>query len=59
MKFSTQEEDESDNSKLKDDSTGIEIKHVYKLRQRQTQSCDRCKSKKRKCDGNNPCGKII
>ncbi|KAJ3035333.1 hypothetical protein HDV00_004061 [Rhizophlyctis rosea] len=26
-----------------------------KPRRRQTQSCDRCKSKKRRCDGNNPC----
>jgi hypothetical protein len=30
-----------------------------KIRKRQTQSCDRCKFKKRKCDGNNPCGNCI
>ncbi|KAJ2995193.1 hypothetical protein HDV02_001019 [Globomyces sp. JEL0801] len=29
-----------------------------KSRKRQTQSCDRCKVKKRRCDGNTPCEKV-
>ncbi|KAJ3274132.1 hypothetical protein HDV01_003415 [Terramyces sp. JEL0728] len=30
-----------------------------KNRKRQTQSCDRCKFKKRKCDGNTPCANCV
>ena len=31
------------------------MKQQEKVRKRQSQSCDRCKLKKRKCDGNHPC----
>lgn len=51
LNFSYQEEERG-----QDQSKNFESS---KIRKRQTQSCDRCKAKKRRCDGFNPCGKII
>jgi hypothetical protein len=36
-----------------------ELSQKERVRKRQTQSCDRCKVKKRKCDGENPCSNCI